>query len=49
MRRSHRIALLPAIAVPITGAWWLRKEIAIDSCLDDGGAWHYITGKCATD
>ena len=49
MRRSHKVALMLAIVVLVAGFWWLRKEMAIDSCLDDGGAWDHIANKCATE
>ena len=27
-------------------ALWLKKELAIDSCLDHGGKWNYEDGIC---
>ncbi len=49
MRRSHGIVPSLAIVVLVAGSWWLRKQIAIDSCLDSGGAWDYIANECAPE
>lgn len=37
------------ICVVIAAAFpWVRRELAIDSCLDAGGQWDYVAETCIT-
>ena len=43
-----KIALIafPLIVVFVVVGIWLKAQIKIDSCLDDGGRWNYEQEKC---
>jgi hypothetical protein len=30
----------------VAGGLWLRRQIQIDSCLDAGGRWNYVSDEC---
>jgi hypothetical protein len=52
MKRIFMFLVLALLATALLAAGlWLRREIAIDTCLDRGGAWNQVTGACvgATD
>jgi hypothetical protein len=52
MKRIFVFLVLALLATAlIAGGLWLRRKIAVDSCLDRGGAWNQATGACvgATD
>lgn len=47
MRRKKRTLMAVVVfALMVAVGAWLRHQISIDSCLDDGGRWDYKQGKC---
>jgi hypothetical protein len=48
MKRLAMVLVLAVlVAALVTGGSWLRRAIAVDSCLDRGGAWNGEAGTCA--
>jgi len=46
-RRWKWLVVSLAVAVVVVAATiYLRRELAIDSCLDSGGRWDYDAGVC---
>ena len=44
MRRLLVLALIVALLALAAG--WVRKELAIDRCLDHGGRWNAVRAAC---
>ena len=46
--RAIRIGLISGVvaALVLAQAWWLKRNLAEDSCLDKGGTWHAESGTC---
>jgi hypothetical protein len=46
--RSKRmiVLLVAALAVITILAAYLRRQLAIDGCLDHGGRWNYVANRC---
>jgi len=42
---SIAVALLFAI-LALSIAFWLKRQLQIDGCLDGGGKWDYEAAKC---
>jgi glucan phosphoethanolaminetransferase (alkaline phosphatase superfamily) len=40
------IVLVLVIAVIILAAFWIKRELAVDSCLDNGGRWNSKVADC---
>ena len=43
-----KILLIAAVVAFVLGGWWLRGQLAIDSCLDNGGRWDYEASVCVS-
>ena len=47
MKKIGAIVLLVlVIAVVISSVFWVKRELAIDSCLDNGGRWNAKLSVC---
>ncbi len=47
MKKSKHVTVFVLIlAVVIAGVIWLKRELAIDGCLDSGGRWNYSLSQC---
>jgi hypothetical protein len=46
MKHKKKLIALAATVVLIAIAIYVRKELRIDSCLDNGGRWNYQTSAC---
>jgi hypothetical protein len=50
MRRSLRlrnvVLLFALLATVIASLIWLKRFLAVDSCLDRGGRWNYELSTC---
>ena len=46
MGKLKILLLLIIVALAIAAGCWLKREFAIDSCLDLGGRWDYKAAIC---
>ena len=46
MKRKSVIWIIVAVALLMVGGYWLRRNLQIDSCLDNGGRWNYQQSSC---
>lgn len=46
LRSKRLLILLIVLALLLLVGWYLRRQLAIDSCLDLGGQWDYSTNEC---
>jgi len=48
MTLKKTIVLVVVAVVLIAAVVWLKRQIDIDRCLDNGGRWNYELGDCET-
>jgi len=48
MSPKKLIVLFVLLILLIVGGIWLRDQLQIDSCLDNGGRWNYEYSGCET-
>jgi len=47
MRKTIRVILFVSIVMlVVTAGFWLKRQLAIDTCLDGGGRWNYSLSQC---
>jgi len=40
------MAIVSILVLAIAVALWLKRQPAIDICLDGGGSWNYASSQC---
>ncbi|MEJ1097689.1 MULTISPECIES: hypothetical protein [unclassified Pseudoxanthomonas] len=47
MKKKTRVMVIVLILVlAIAAGFWLKRQLAIDICLDGGGLWNYSLSQC---
>ena len=46
MKKNKTVIVAVIFIVGVAAAFWLRRDLAIDGCLDSGGRWNYSLSHC---
>ena len=46
MKLNHALPFIILAVSALAAGWWLRGQLAIDRCLDNGGRWEKRGGYC---